>query len=46
MRTNERTTDEPTDDRRHLTYGLAAELWDADDPSEALDRWRGRREGE
>jgi hypothetical protein len=45
MRHDDTTTDEPTD-RPRLTQGLAKELWEADDPGEALDRWRDRRAGE
>lgn len=35
-----RTAEKPTDERPNLNYGLAAEVWAADDPADALARWR------
>jgi hypothetical protein len=38
------TDDEP--DRPHLKYGLAAEVWHADDAATALARWCDQRHGD
>lgn len=44
MRSDQLTTDEPTDEPRSPTpqWGLARELWHADDAKTALDRWNKR----
>jgi len=38
--TKQRTAEKSTDARPNLHYGLAAEVGAADDPADALARWR------